>query len=202
MTRLPARALGRSRRLICIMALFTGTWVLLVGLSPAPTSTPALPAFTAIREHTNSAGTWRYQFDYTDDRNWTLTQLSSPDPNGVTGQGVIQQVSSGRSTVIVLGEIIATGRVAANAREIPGPWFISARGFAHYPQGPGSPLSRATQNGGRHSVYSLTNGDERTSYIYHAETGIPVGFERVVDGRVVELHRTTSLVLASGKRLQ
>ncbi len=64
----------------------------------------------------------------------------------------------------------------------------------------------ATQHWGEHRVHALTNShplieEERTELTYHVETGIPIGYERRVGGQVVESHRTTSLVLASGERI-
>ncbi len=128
---------------------------------------------------------------YTDYRNWKETLVSSTRESSPVGTG--QEVRDGR----LVGHPDAA---SARGYPIPGPWFLDEQGFVRRANAsPGSTLM--TETVGRDFVVVVVRDDIRLEMHFDIETGIPVFFEDVTNGRLYERHEVTSLI-SQGRRIR
>ncbi len=128
---------------------------------------------------------------YSDYRNWKATLVSSTRESSPVGTG--QEVRDGR----LVGHPNAESR---RGYPIPGPWFLDEQGFVRRASAsPGSML--LTETVGRDLVVVVVRDDIRLEMHFDIETGIPVFFEDVTNGRIYERHEVASLI-SQGRRIR
>lgn len=128
---------------------------------------------------------------YTDYRNWKETLVSSTRESSPVGTS--QEVRDGR----LVGHPDAE---SPRGYPIPGPWFLDAQGLVRRANAsPGSTITTETVGGD--FVVIVVRGDIRLEMHFDIETGIPVFFEDVTNGRLYERHEVTSLI-SQGRRIR
>ncbi len=161
---------------------------------------PRFPAFTMIREETSGGVTRTYEFVYKDDHTWRQTLLAHDgDPRSLIGAGHTMELRDGRMIFTVAGST-HSAPAPTDGLHVPGDWLVNEAWFRGRASARRAEIAAAQRGAAPH--LTMTDGSERHTVQFHAETGIPVHYELHVAGELVESHRVTSLVLATGERVR
>ncbi len=170
--------LDRTKRIALgvVLALWLG--ILLVPVvSEALHPPPRFPPFIMEREVVRDGVFSRYRFKYRDDCNWdeTLWERVGGDPDGMR-VGTMTWIADGamyRREDCKIKHVAPRPRVG---RFNPGDWLATEAEFADRALAVGGLVVR--EQDGRQVVVAIELHGERQVMRFHAETGVPLNFER------------------------
>ena len=163
---------------------------------PAISPTPRFPAFEMVREETRNGVTRTYHFSYTDDWTWkqTLVSRTGGDPRSLIRAGNSMELRDGQMIFTVAGSTHSGPVDRTGGYHLPGDWFYDAKLFRGFHHVRGAIMSTAQSAGD--TVLTVVDGPATMVLRLDTATGVPVGYERRVDGDVIERHAVTALTVA------
>ena len=170
-----------------------------VGTAASVAPTPAnFPPFAMISEVITTRGVDTMLLEYQAANSWKETVLASTDEFRI---GRSRETRDAKYREVIFGKTFQMDEPNDGSVHIPGPWFgPQDRVVGRAAAGKGVTYALGSVNGNPKVQVTTSLGTDE--YVFHDETGIPLEYRRIVDGKIVLERRVTSLVLGSGERIR